>query len=167
MGFRVGNTSKPQIEDVKPVKTEIVEIKEEKVVNKQAEIVGTTVSENKINDTKPESWRIYHKWFAKDDLKQDMVRYAYKLWWMDLVKTIECENGNRDIHAIGDNGHAFGLCQVNNRFHVVSALYKTSWQAQVEKCDYLLKHNTTFYWPTRIVKGQKCYAYVSDRFYFE
>lgn len=46
-----------------------------------------------------------------------MVTYAYRLWGLDFVKVLECENGRRDIHAVGDHWHAHGLCQLNDNRH--------------------------------------------------
>ena len=77
---------------------------------------------------------LIHKWFKRDDIKQKYVQYAYKLWGMDFVYMIECENGNRNLNAVGDNGRAFWLCQMNTRYHKLPADYKTNWVVQVEYC---------------------------------
>lgn len=59
---------------------------------------------------------------------------------------IECENGNWDIHAVGDSGHARGLCQIHDRYHKdVPADYNTSWQVQVEYCYQKWSSGTKFY----------------------
>lgn len=110
---------------------------------------------------------IVHKWFQKDDERQKMVQYAFKLGWLDFVKLIECENGNWDIKAIGDDGHAFGLCQMNDLYHKVSDEYKNSRQVQIEYCYQKWTWGTKFYWPSRIVKGQRCSDYVANRFIVE
>ena len=112
-------------------------------------------------------WTLVHKGFKKDDPKQKMVQYAYKLWGMDFVKLIECENGNRNINAIWDSWKAFWLCQMNTNYHKLPAEYKTSWVVQIEYCYKKRKSWTKYYWPNRIIKGQKCSSYVSDRFYLE
>ena len=70
------------------------------------------------------TWTLVHKWFARDDIKQKYVQYAYKLWGMDFVKLIECENGNRNINAIWDSWKAFWLCQINTRYHKLPNEYK-------------------------------------------
>lgn len=111
--------------------------------------------------------KLIHKWFKADDEKQKMVAYAYKLWWMDFVKLIECENWNRNIKAVGDNGHAFWLCQMNDLYHKLPAEYKTNRVVQVEYCYKKWKSWTKFYWPSRIVKWVKCSTYVKDRFILE
>jgi len=105
-----------------------------------------------------------HKWFSENDIKQKYVQYAYKLWWMDFVKLIECENWNWDINAVGDSGKAFWLCQMNTNYHKLPADYKTDWVVQIETCYKKWKHGTRFYWPNRVIRGQKCSSYVADRF---
>ena len=110
---------------------------------------------------------LVHKWFKKEDEKQKMVQYAYKLWGLDFVKLIECENGNWNIKAIWDSGKAFWLCQMNTNYHKLPDWYKDTWQVQVEYCYKKWKWGTKYYWPNRIIKGQKCSSYVSDRFYLE
>ena len=110
---------------------------------------------------------LIHKWFKRDDERQKYVQYAYKLGWMDFVKLIECENWNWSLKAVGDWGKAFWLCQINTNYHKLPENYKTSWQVQVETCYKKRKGWTKFYWPNRIVKGQKCSYYVSNRFILE
>ena len=85
---------------------------------------------------------------------------------MELVSIMECENGNRDVNAIWDNGHAFGLCQMNERFHKIPEEYFGNRRVQVEYCYQKRKSWTTFYWPDRIIKGtnQRCKNYVKSRF---
>lgn len=108
---------------------------------------------------------LLHVWFASDDYKQTLVQYAYKLWGMDFVYMIECENGNWDINAVWDSWHAFWLCQMNDRYHKnFPEDYKTNWIVQVEYCYEKWKWWTKFYWPNRWVKGQRCYNYVKNRF---
>ena len=107
---------------------------------------------------------LIHKWFKRDDPKQKMVAYAYKLWWMDFVKLIECENWNWNIKAVWDSGKAFWLCQMNTNYHRLPTEYKTNWVVQVEYCYKKRKSWTKFYGPQRIIKWKKCYDYVSDRF---
>lgn len=113
------------------------------------------------------TWTLIHKWFARDDIKQKYVQYAYKLWWMDFVKLIECENWNRNIKAIGDSWKAFWLCQMNTNYHKLPDWYKDNWVIQVEYCYKKRKSWTKYYWPSRIIKGQKCSSYVSNRFILE
>ena len=113
------------------------------------------------------TWTLIHKWFDRNDLRQKMVAYAYKLWGLDFVKLIECENGNRDIKAIGDIGKAFWLCQMNTNYHKLPAEYKDNRVVQVEYCYKKWKWWTKYYWPNRKIKGVKCSTYVSDRFILE
>ena len=80
---------------------------------------------------------------------------------------IECENGNWDIHAVGDSWHAFWLCQMNDRYHKnLPSEYFTTWQVQVELCYQKYTEWTKFYWPKRWVKWKRCHEYVTDRFTF-
>ena len=113
------------------------------------------------------TWTLVHKWFARDDIKQKYVQYAYKLWGIDFVKLIECENGNRNINAIWDSWKAFWLCQMNTNYHKLPAEYKESWVVQIEYCYKKWESWTKYYWPSRIIKWQKCSSYVSNRFYLE
>ena len=112
--------------------------------------------------------RITHDGFNQNDIRQQMVRYAFKLWWMDFVKMIECENGSRDLFARWDGGDAFGLCQMNKKYHkdIPQAYYDGVWQVQIEYCFQKRKWWTKFYWPSRIINGQKCSTFVANRFTF-
>lgn len=107
---------------------------------------------------------IIHKWFDYNDPRQDMVWYAYKLWWLDFVLTLECENWNRDINQKWDRWRALGLCQLNNRRHKWTEDYKTKWQSQVETCYEKRSHWTKMYWPKRKINWQLCRDYVLNRF---
>ena len=109
-------------------------------------------------------WVIHHSWFRDDDEKQEMVQYAYSLWGIDFVKMIECENWNWNIKAVGDWGKAFGLCQINTRYHKLPEWYKENWKIQIEYCYEKWSTWTRFYWPSRRVKGTSCANYVSSRF---
>lgn len=110
------------------------------------------------------TWTLIHKWFKEDDEKQKMVAYAYKLWWMDFVKLIECENWNRNIHAIGDWWYAFWLCQINVNYHKLPEWFKENRQTQVEYCYDKFLQGTKFYGPSRLIKWVKCSKYVENRF---
>lgn len=113
------------------------------------------------------TWTLVHKWFSREDIRQKYVQYAYKLWWMDFVKLIECENGNWSIKAVGDSGKAFWLCQMNTNYHKLPSEYKDNRVVQVEYCYKKWKSWTKYYWPSRKIKGVKCSTYVSDRFILE
>lgn len=113
------------------------------------------------------SGTLVHKWFARDDLRQKMVAYAYKLGGLDFVKVIECENGNRNIKAVGDSWKAFWLCQMNTRYHRLPEWFKENRVLQVEYCYKKWRQGTKFYWPSRIVKWVRCSSYVADRFILE
>ena len=113
---------------------------------------------------------IRHNGFSRDDEKQRFVQYAYKLWGMDLVIVMECENWNWNIWAVWDSWHAFGLCQMNDRYHKDFPMeYKTNGIVQVEYCYQKRKNGTKYYWPDRIIPwtNQRCRNYVKKRFTFE
>lgn len=107
---------------------------------------------------------IVHKWFSTEDIRQKYVQYAYKLWGMDFVTMLECENGNWNIKAIWDSWKAYWLCQMNTNYHKLPEWYKDTWQIQIEYCYQKWSTWTRFYWPTRIIKWQRCSNYVLDRF---
>lgn len=107
--------------------------------------------------------QIEHVWYSSDDYRQAIVQRAYGLWWMDFVLMIECESWFNP-KARWDSWRAYGLCQLNNRWHKVSDEYKNSWEVQIDTCYQKRKGWTKFYWPTRKIKGQLCKDYVLDRF---
>lgn len=130
----------------------------ERKASSETETAGTA---KVIENTVP----IVHKWFNTNDVKQKMTQYAYKLWWMDFVTMIECENWNWSLTAKGDGWHAHGLCQMNDRYHKdIPADYSTNWVVAVEYCYQKWKWGTKFYWPSRKIKWQRCSNYVLDRF---
>ena len=112
--------------------------------------------------------KITHTWFPERSLAQNVVRYAYELWGYDFVAVFECENGSYNMNSKWDNWHAHGLCQINDRYHKdIPAEYRTDYKVAVEYCYKKWKAGVPFYWPTRLIKGQKCYNYVKNRFIFE
>lgn len=116
----------------------------------------------------PSGSKITHKGFAADSNVQNIVRYAYQLGWYDFVAVLECENWSYRLDSVGDHGHAHGLCQMNDRYHKdIPADYTTNRVRAVEYCYSKWKQWVAFYWPSRIVKGQKCYNYVKNRFILE
>ena len=114
-----------------------------------------------------EGIRVWHSWRDKDSVVQDIVTYAYKLWGYDFLAVLECENWQFKLDAVGDNWHAFGLCQVNNLYHKdIPADYTTNWVVAVEYCYQKWQAGTKFYWPSRIIKGKKCHEYIKPRYTF-
>ena len=113
---------------------------------------------------------ITHKWFAEDSYQQELIRYAYSIGWLDFVKLIECENGQRnpDRKVRDKAGYAYWLCQMNAGHHKIPEEYrkdgKWNWYYQIDYCFAKWKEWTPFYWPSRIIKWKKCANYVSDRF---
>lgn len=129
-----------------------------------------TKNDNASHTESPNSTagQITHKGFPADSIVQSIVRYAYKLGWWDFVAVLECENGSYWLATIGDSWHAHGLCQMNDRFHKdIPSDYTTNRVVAVEYCYKKRKSWTRFYWPSRIVKGQRCSNYVKSRFIFE
>lgn len=98
-----------------------------------------------------------------------MVQYAYKLGGYDFVAMIECENGNWNpsVKVRDRVWYAYWLCQLNDRYHksiLENTDYKTNRARQIEECYTKYQNWTPFYWRNRIIKGEKCYEYVKDRF---
>lgn len=107
---------------------------------------------------------IHHTGFSSEDQRQAIIQKAYEIGWIDFVLMLECENGNWNINAVGDWGHAFGLCQVNDRFHKIPEEFYNSWEYQLDYCYYKWSTWTKFYGPSRKIKGMACRDYVRDRF---
>lgn len=127
------------------------------------------------------SKRIIHSWFPADSIVQDMVNYAYEIWWKDLVILIECENGWRNLslqsYVTDENWNredSRGLCQISRYFHpeiVNDNRFFTDYRFQIDNCKALRENGTPFHWPTRRLKswpnkGQLCYKWVEYRFNF-
>lgn len=86
---------------------------------------------------------------------------------MEFVAMLECENWTFQLDRVWDSWHAFGICQMNDRFHKdIPSDYLTNWQRQVEYCYEKWKWGTKFYWPSRLIKGKKCSEYVKTRYTF-
>lgn len=141
----------------------------EEEVKEQIEVI------EKVNNAMEEAEKvakqtITHKWFAEDSYQQELIRYAYSIGWLDFVKLIECENGQRnpDRKVRDKVGYAYWLCQMNEGHHNIPEEYwkdgKGNWYYQIDYCYEKWKWGTKFYWPSRIVKGKKCANYVSNRF---
>ena len=109
---------------------------------------------------------IHHSGFSSEDQRQAIIQYAYDLGGLDFVLMMECENGNWNINTVGDRGHAFWLCQMNNRYHNIPSEYFTDWKFQVDYCYQKWSTWTPFYWPDRKVHWMKCKDYVRNRFIF-
>lgn len=113
-----------------------------------------------------EEQRITHTGYSPDDDRQLMVQKAYELWWLDFVLMIECESWFNP-NARWDSGRAYGLCQLNNRWHEVTDEYRNSWEVQIDTCYQKWSTHTRFYWPNRRINGQFCKDYVKNRFIFK
>ena len=112
---------------------------------------------------------LYHRGFAEEDIRQAYVHYAYDLGWLEFVKMIECENGNRDQNKISKTKD-YGICQLNlryNRDFILSQNYHNIFN-QIDYCYEKWKINPKLrYGPDRKIQGQKCSDYVSNRFYLK
>lgn len=125
----------------------------------------STVSENDISDKDFQGGRIVHNWYSHDSIVQNIVNYAWKLWGWDFVAVLECENWQYKLDAVWDWGHAYSLCQVNDRYHKdIPSEFTTNWVVAVEYCYQKRKGWTVFYWPSRKIKWVRCSEYVKDRF---
>ena len=110
--------------------------------------------------------QIEHVWYSSDDYRQAIVQRAYEIWGMDFVIMLECESWFNP-YARWDSGRAYGLCQMNTRWHKLPQEYHDSWEYQVEYCYQKWIGGTKFYWPNRKINNQTCKNYVLDRFIIE
>lgn len=118
--------------------------------------------------------KIIHKWFAEDSPVQLYVQYAYEIWGMDLVTTIECENGTWNMYRQSTvvknwkREESYWFCQIHRPDHkeiVDNPLFRSDYKWQLDRCAELLKWGTTFYWKTtRKIKWIACPKYVESRF---
>lgn len=132
-------------------------------------ISNTEIKSDTINqqEEKANGIRVIHNGFPQWSMVHDIVTYAYKLWGYEFMAVLECENGTYWLDTRWDNGHAHWLCQMNDRYHKdIPSNYTTDWRVAVEYCYQKWKWGTKFYWPWRMIKGQRCSNYVKDRFTF-
>lgn len=126
-------------------------------------IVNQIVEVNEIvEETKP----IRHLGYSEDSVVQDYVNRAYMLWWIEFVKTIECENGRWDPYR-WSNTKDYGLCQVNIPLHKVPDGFYDDPYIQLDYCYGLRANGIKFYGPSRKINWRKCSEYVKDRFLIE
>lgn len=126
---------------------------------------STAITNQTISESDYKWIRVLHKWFPSDSVVQNIVTYAYKLGGYDFLAVLECENWTYQLNSLGDNNHAHGLCQANDRFHKdIPSDYTTNWVVAVEYCYQKRSSWTKFYWPSRMIKWQRCSDYVKDRF---
>lgn len=115
--------------------------------------------------------KFYKKERAKDDYRQEFVDYAYSIGWYDLVALVECENATRDnFRKAYWKEDSWWFCMINRKYHkdiVDTKEFREDWRRQMNKCNELMRWWTKFYWPSRIIKWQKCSEYVKDRFTLE
>lgn len=112
---------------------------------------------------------LYHRGFAEEDIRQAYIHYAYDLGWLEFVKMIECENGNRDQNKISKTKD-YWLCQLNYRYNkdfILSKEFNNPFK-QLDYCYEKWKINPKlWYGPDRKINWQKCSEYVSQRFYLQ
>lgn len=110
---------------------------------------------------------VLHSGFLPSDPRQEIVAEAYRLWGIDFISMIECENGSRDPTARGDWGKAYGLCQLNTRRHKEPlAPERNDRTYQLSICYSKRKWGTKFYGPQRKIRGKSCSEVAKKRFYF-
>ena len=110
---------------------------------------------------------VLHSGFLPSDSRQEIVVEAYRLWGLDFISMIECENGSRDPTARGDWGKAYGLCQLNIRRHGEPLAPEwEDWENQLSICYSKRKAGTKFYGPQRKIRGKSCSEVAKKRFYF-
>jgi hypothetical protein len=109
---------------------------------------------------------IIHKGFATWDYRQERVQYAFDIGWWNLVLLNECENAQWTIDRKWDAWLAYWMCQIQLHRHkdIDKKRFITDWKYQLDMCWKKREGWTLFFWPDRVIKGQKCYAYVKDRF---
>ena len=106
---------------------------------------------------------IQHTGYSSDDQRQLMAQKAYDLGWMEFVLMIECESWFNP-RARWDSWRAYGLCQMNNRWHNIPQQYYDDWSYQIDYCYQKWSTWTKFYGPNRKINGQTCKNYVKNRF---
>lgn len=124
------------------------------------------------------------KEYSDDDVRNQMIQYAFEKWWEDLVYLIECENATWNLQRQSEvykdwvREDSWWLCQIN-RIRYSSIVgnpkkndeqwkkFSTDWKYQIEQCNNLMNEWTPFYWRERMIKWQKCGNYVKSRFILE
>lgn len=110
---------------------------------------------------------VLHSGFLPSDPRQEIVAEAYRLWGMDFLVLLDCENGSRDPTARGDWGKAYGLCQLNIRRHgELLEEERNKREYQLSVCYSKRKAGTKFYGPQRKIRGKSCSEVAKKRFYF-
>lgn len=110
---------------------------------------------------------VLHSGFLPSDPRQEIVAEAYRLWGLEFLTVLECENGSRDPTARGDWGKAYGLCQLNTRRHKEpSTPERKDWRNQLSVCYQKRRAGTKFYGPQRLIWGKRCWEVAKKRFYF-
>lgn len=112
----------------------------------------------------------------QNDVRNDMIDYAYQIGGMDLVTLIECENStwNMTLKAYWTEDSRW-LCMFNRRWHsdivwnprekdAQWQWFSTDWKYQIDNCNRLMRSGTPFYWRNRIINWVKCSTIVLDRF---
>lgn len=110
---------------------------------------------------------VLHSGFLPSDPRQEIVVEAYRLWGLEFLTVLECENGSRDPTARGDWGKAYGLCQLNTRRH--KEPLAPEWKDrtyQLSICYQKRRAGTKFYGPQRKIRGKSCSEVAKKRFYF-
>ena len=108
---------------------------------------------------------VLHSGFLPSDPRQEIVAEAYRLWGIDFLVLLDCENGSRDPTARGDWGKAYGLCQLNTRRHKEPLEEERNNRTyQLSVCYQKRKWGTKFYGPQRKIRGKNCSEVAKKRF---
>lgn len=101
------------------------------------------------------SWKkITHKWYTKDDYRQQIIQETYDIWWIRQVILQECESGMNPLN-VWDKWAAYWLCQMNSNYHAIPSEYYKDRQFQIEYCNHKMLWWTKFYWPDRKMYADK------------
>lgn len=109
--------------------------------------------------------KITHKGYKSWDVAQQIVQYAYDYTSgdMDFIYLLECESAMNPTNK-WDSGKAYWICQMNSDYHNIPQEYYDDRWFQVRYCYEKYKWGTPFYWPSRMIKWQRCSDYVKSRF---
>jgi len=115
-----------------------------------------------------ENKKIIHKGYSTGDYRQEIYSRAYHIGGEALMILIECESAGKPL-AVGDNGDAYWLCQMNSNRHKIPKEYYQDRGFQLKYCNDKMKWGTKFYWLTRPLYKEgkyigKCQDVVLGRF---
>lgn len=155
------------------VNSQTKNLSNEKKIEEKHEVVSSTKKETEEKKSEVEQLTIKKKEYEENDLRNEMIQYAYNIGWLDLVLMMECENSTRNMYRQSEvvknwrREPSYWLCMIDRDFHpeiIDDPRFRSDRKRQIETCNRLYTWGTKFYWPSRIVKGQRCSEYVKQRF---